>query len=111
MGDLDGAIDYYHQSLSRKADDPFSSEMLNRALHDALNGKLFLADAPSPKVGRGSGRKDLNLDLSSARATLNLSSPAPTNSSNMQQSMQQSMMTDDGLSLSVESGDVDMSMT
>lgn len=107
MGDLDGAIDYYHQSLSRKPDDPFSSEMLNRALQDALNGKLFLTDAPALQVGGGSGRKDLNLDLSSARATLNLSSPAPTNSSNMQQSM----MTDDGLSLSVESGDVDMSMT
>jgi hypothetical protein len=107
MGDLDGAIDYYHQSLSRKPDDPFSSEMLNRALQDALNGKLFLTDAPSPQAGGGGGRKDLNLYLSSARGTLDLSSPAPTNSSNMQQSM----MTDDGLSLSVESGDVDMSMT
>lgn len=107
MGDLDGAIDYYHQSLSRKPDDPFSSEMLNRALQDALKGKLFLTDAPSRQAGGSSGRKDLNLDLSSARATLNLSSPLPTNSSNMQQSM----MTDDGLSLSVESGDVDMSMT
>ena len=106
MGDLDGAIDYYHQSLSRKPDDPFSTEMLNRALQDALKGKLFLADAPPPQGG-GSGRKDLNLDLSSARGTLNLSSPLPTNSSNMQQSM----MTDEGLSLSVESGDVDMSMT
>jgi hypothetical protein len=107
MGDLDGAFDYYHQSLSRKPDDPFSSEMLNRALQDALKGKLFLTDAPLPQGGGSSGRKDLNLDLSSARGTLNLSSPPPTNSSNMQQSM----MTDEGLSLSVESGDVDMSMT
>jgi len=36
-GDLEGAIEAYHQALSRKPDDPFASEMLNRALHDALD--------------------------------------------------------------------------
>lgn len=35
-GDVDGAIDSYHEALSRKPDDPFSSEMLNRALAEAI---------------------------------------------------------------------------
>jgi hypothetical protein len=35
--DLDGAIEYYHQALSCKPDNPFSTEMLNRALREALS--------------------------------------------------------------------------
>eukprot|EP00970_Alexandrium_tamarense_P015750 scaffold5469_cov175-Alexandrium_tamarense.AAC.11 len=35
-GDIDSAIDSYHEALSRKPDDPFSSEMLNRALAEAV---------------------------------------------------------------------------
>jgi len=35
-GDIDGAIDRYHEALGRKPDDPFSSEMLNRALAEAV---------------------------------------------------------------------------
>jgi tetratricopeptide (TPR) repeat protein len=42
MGDLDGAIVHYHQALGCKADDPFSTEMLNRALRSALNSGLML---------------------------------------------------------------------
>ena len=34
MGDVDGAIEAYHQALSISADDSFSNEMLNRALRD-----------------------------------------------------------------------------
>lgn len=41
MGDIDGAIESYHQALSRKLDYPFSSEMLNRALHEVV-------DTPDP---------------------------------------------------------------
>lgn len=37
VGDIEGAIELYHQALSRKPDDPFSSEMLNRALEEALD--------------------------------------------------------------------------
>jgi tetratricopeptide (TPR) repeat protein len=36
MGDVDTAINYYHQALSCKPDDAFSTEMLNRALEEAL---------------------------------------------------------------------------
>lgn len=46
VGDIEGAIEYYHQALSRKPDDPFSSEMLNRALEEAIEndmGQLSLA--------------------------------------------------------------------
>ncbi|EJK64632.1 hypothetical protein THAOC_14615 [Thalassiosira oceanica] len=35
-GDLDGAIDSYHEALSRKPEDPFTSEMLQRALAEVV---------------------------------------------------------------------------
>jgi len=35
-GDIDGAIESYHEALSRKPEDPFSSEMLTRALSEAV---------------------------------------------------------------------------
>ena len=35
-GDIDSAIESYHQSLSRKPDDPFASEMLARAMEEAV---------------------------------------------------------------------------
>ena len=40
VGDIAGAIEYYHQALSRKPDDPFSSEMLNRALEEHLENDM-----------------------------------------------------------------------
>jgi tetratricopeptide (TPR) repeat protein len=46
MSDLDGAIEYYHQALSCKPDDPFSTEMLNRALREALSTTLRVSEAP-----------------------------------------------------------------
>ena len=36
-GDIDEAIESYHQALSRKPDDPFASEMLNRAMRESLD--------------------------------------------------------------------------
>ena len=35
-GDVDGAIDSYHEALSRKPEDAFTSEMLVRALSEAV---------------------------------------------------------------------------
>jgi len=43
MDDLDGAIESYHQALSMKADDPFSSDMLQRALKDQMT-RAFRVD-------------------------------------------------------------------
>lgn len=39
MGDLDEAISFYHQALSMKPDDPFGTDMLNRALDDQIMSK------------------------------------------------------------------------
>jgi len=36
-GDVEGAIEAYHQALGRKPDDPFASEMLSRALQEAVD--------------------------------------------------------------------------
>ena len=37
IGELDGAIEAYHQALSRKSDDPFSQEMLDKALEESIS--------------------------------------------------------------------------
>ena len=42
-GDIDGAIDSYHEALSRKPEDPFTSEMLTRALSEAVTYPPSLA--------------------------------------------------------------------
>ena len=107
-GDYDVAIDLYHQALSRKPDDPFSSELLSRALRDVLQFTTLFPDDHDNDEKKSTSF----LDNSSSMAV-----PTPgggggnnTPSSAMQQ--QSSMMTDDGLSLSVDdSGDVDMSLT
>lgn len=44
MGELDEAIDFYHQALSCKPDDPFSSEMLNKALQEAMSTRPAMGD-------------------------------------------------------------------
>lgn len=101
MGDLDEAIDFYHQALSCKPDDPFSSEMLNKALQEALSTGMALGEDENniphntPSVdGRGpSGLKDQD----------------GKDDLGFQSNVSASMTSDDGLNLSVES-DVDMSM-
>lgn len=63
MTDLDKAIDYYHQALSCKPDDPFSTEMLNRALREALTSTLRLSDS-APAIEKKSLRTDRPLFMS-----------------------------------------------
>ena len=50
-GDVDGAIDTYHKALSRKPDDPFTSEMLTRALSEAISYPPSLAMLSSSPDG------------------------------------------------------------
>ena len=114
VGDLDGAIDFYHQSLSRKPDDPFASEMLNRALTDALNGKLFL-ESPNPQFNSSIpspafGTKIITTNRHSGNAASSMPPPAAQAPQQKNQSMNESsMMTDEGISM--DSGeDVDMSV-
>ena len=114
VGDLDGAIDFYHQSLSRKPDDPFASEMLNRALTDALNGKLFL-ESPNPQFNSSIrstsvGSSIIATNRHSGNAASSMPPPAAQAPQQNNQSMNESsMMTDEGISM--DSGeDVDMSV-
>ena len=104
MGDLDEAIDFYHQALSCKPDDPFSSEMLNKALQEALNTNLTLGEdensIPEHKAGAISNP---GASLLKSRLGRDLAFQSNANTST-------SMASDDGLNLSVES-DVDMSLT
>jgi len=44
MRDYDGAVEMYHQALSRKPDETFSAEMLNHALEDAMMLQSFDVD-------------------------------------------------------------------
>eukprot|EP00956_Cyclotella_meneghiniana_P013810 scaffold20263_cov69-Cyclotella_meneghiniana.AAC.10 len=72
-GDIDGAIDSYHEALSRKPDDPFSTEMLNRALSEAVTypkSSVFDSDMFTMEVvrqtcviGRGILPRDRNVDM------------------------------------------------
>jgi len=53
MGDLNTAIEFYHQALSLKPDDPVASEMLNRALYETLNDMntgIFKSDTFNDKA-------------------------------------------------------------
>ncbi|KAL7429965.1 hypothetical protein ACHAXM_002927 [Skeletonema potamos] len=68
-GDVDGAIDSYHEALSRKPEDPFSSEMLTRALSEAVTyprSSVFAAtddvDAAMHMQNRGIGSSLLCLE-------------------------------------------------
>jgi len=42
--DTDSAIEHYHQALSCKPDDPFSTEMLHRALRESMSEQLKISD-------------------------------------------------------------------
>ena len=104
MGDLDEAIDFYHQALSCKPDDPFSLEMLNKALQEALSKSLNIGedennspeDQPAGiRGGPGTLKSKLARDM--------------TFLSNANMNASTSMASDDGLNISAES-DVDMSV-
>ena len=85
QGDLDGAILTYHESLSRKPDNPFCTEMLHRALTDALDHTTsWMGEAPAPAP------------------------PGPRTPK--QHATGSSFLSEDGLSISVQSSasDVDM---
>jgi tetratricopeptide (TPR) repeat protein len=81
---LHQAIDTYHQSLAKKPDDAFSSEMLAKALGDALEQTDFFVASEIDVASKNSGGVILRGN-------------------------QSSIWTDDGLSLSVESAS-DMEM-
>ena len=103
MGDLNDAIDFYHQALSCKPDDPFSSEMLNKALQEALTTSLTLGEDendvpdhnPNTPVGIGPSFLQKSRIVGSDQSLLSNGNPNTSTS----------MMSDDGLA-----SDVDMSV-
>ena len=60
-GDLDAAIELYHQSLSLKADDTFTCEMLSEALKDTLDvGDVTDLSSCSAPPGMSSSAMDVH---------------------------------------------------
>ena len=71
QGDLDIAINFYHQALSCKPEDSFSEGLLSRALSEAMSKALTVADdsteslfSPSPRspAGRPSLERNMSED-------------------------------------------------
>ena len=115
MGSLDEAIDLYHQALSCKPDDPFASEMLNKALQEALNTSLSLGEDENNKPLH----KKQHYLLPTTSGNSNISHLSATKSRLMGQDQtflsnntntSTSMLSDDGLNMSLETSDVDMSL-
>lgn len=109
-GNVDGAIELYHQALSRKPDDPLCTEMLNRALKEALfinipeddsqetasfrtSSRLFSPYSPEDSSDR---RRSTRIKRFAMREQLNSSEETESNPD---------------LSLDSDTDDVDMSMS
>lgn len=98
IGDLDGAIEAYHQSLSRKSDDPFAQEMLDKALEESINmgGPFHSDDDEIPN----SGMKNIHSPLVSSKDSF-----ARRNMSTIDDAEESNITFGDSTS------DIDMSMT
>ena len=126
-GHMDAAIDTYHQALAQKPEDPFASEMLQRALQDAVEQTTELFDqiglqqhhqhqqqevvSKTPKDAGRNGSGSARRQVPHGSHVIDLEEPRTSLGTRGMQT-DSSYMTDDGLSLSVESfttaGDVDM---
>ena len=105
-GNVDGAIDSYHEALSRKPEDPFTSEMLTRALAEAVTYPPSLEMLSSLSSGvegrsRGIGSSILKkMGNSSGRNSRQEPGGVPPGNNDQDSSM-----------FTSNSNDVDMSMT
>ena len=109
IGDLEGAIEYYHQALSRKPDDPFSSEMLNRALVESLDNM-----GPLVNVDEGNESFGSHVQPKTPGNQSSMSMDSLTMSSIKAQKTNRSMMTyarSERSFFSPGESDIDMSMT
>ncbi|CAB9510388.1 cycle protein 16 homolog [Seminavis robusta] len=107
MGNLDEAIDSYHQALGCKPEDPFSTEMLNKALQEVLSATF------SSSEDENTLPKHHNLHPgNSSNTPCRFGNDTATDHDQISLSKDYtgtSMLSDDGANLSVES-DVDMSL-
>lgn len=124
---LQHAIDTYHQALAKKPDAAFCSEMLAKALGNALDMTDFFVDdhyaaggsAANGGTGTGVGLSNMSssdiLKQSNSSGFFSPPKPAAASSGNASDNRSSGMGIDqssmeDGLSLSLESNsDVDMS--
>ena len=106
MGHLDEAIDLYHQALGCKPEDPFSTEMLNKALSEALSsfGTVRFEDENTIPNQRKLQLLGHNMATRSNGSGTVGNDPSFRNKDDTGTSM----LSDDGANLSMES-DVDMS--
>jgi anaphase-promoting complex subunit 6 len=109
-GELDQAIDFYHQALACKPKDPFSSEMLQRALTDALSQTSELLQNISLEGNRTNHHHyEDEIDAPLVRRDKVRLATSGSSKGRPRESINSMAMSDDGLSISVESmGDVDM---
>jgi anaphase-promoting complex subunit 6 len=107
QGDFDAAIDTYHQSLSRKPDDPFCSEMLHRCLQDALEQNNLMGEDPQQQQLQQQALPQHQQHQH--HPAVGLGTPIHNHNQKPQSS---SLWTDDGegLSISVESNTSDVDM-
>jgi len=119
MGDIDGAIESYHQALSMKPDDTFSGEMLNRALHESFSNPdplLSTSAKPENKDVSKKPRQSFQMNLSESfvsnksSGTYDLDSDAEYNEDSRRQSTM-SFATGTSSNLSIDCSDVDMSLS
>jgi len=128
---LHRAIDSYHQSLAAKPDDPFASEMLQKALSDALDQTDFFLNDDDVAVDASAQESGILTSPSisqrgqpvvkKASHHHTLASPRPPRGSlgsvstatgmGVTNADQSSVWTEDGLSVSVESCNDDVDMT
>ena len=109
LGNLDEAIDTYHVALAQKPDDPFATDMLQRALQDALENTTELLastalEEPFPVDNNGATQPTATTAprQSTGRHSLGGASAGQSYANG-------SYFSADGLSISVEStSDVDM---
>ncbi|CAJ1945937.1 unnamed protein product [Cylindrotheca closterium] len=99
------AIEHYHQSLSRKPDDPFCTEMLQRALSDALEEQVFLPPTDDETVVRDKDDDKLEMNKMQNRASAAAASAMTPTNNNDQSSMMLTVNDDGGFSFSIDQDD------
>ena len=111
VNDLDSAIESYHQALSRKPGDPFASDMLDRALVEALD------QLKPPGCTYHQESTESNFDLTTSPLTINKTSgmSMSANLSNIKYQVGDngrgaSLLEDESSAFSLGDSDVDMSM-
>lgn len=113
LGNMDDAIEQYHLALSRKPDDTFASEMLYRALQEAIqlpneneneNSLLFSSNQKQPP------QKNINHTMMNMSATM-ISTTTPHLNNHHHTPIEQEDNEEQFSNFTFDHSDVDISMT